>query len=86
MRVISALILLGFLLGFSFLLGKVGIKELKKSIDDLKSTPLGRIFFIAGIISLFALGSFLLTGLISLNDLIELENKILESCPICMTV
>ena len=86
MQMISALILLIFLLGFSFLLGKVGIKQLKISIVDLKSTPLRKAFFIAGIISLLALGSFLLAGLINLNDLIELENKILEFCPFCMAV
>lgn len=51
---------------------------------DLTSTTTGKVFFIAGIVSAILLAFMLLTGQTSFREIIEMERKMVESCPFCM--
>ena len=43
-----------------------------------------KMFFIAALTSLIAVVLMLLTGVISISDLIEFDRKMIEFCPFCM--
>jgi hypothetical protein len=47
-------------------------------------TALGKVFFVAAITSMIALVFMLLTGVISISDLIEFDRKMIEFCPFFM--
>ena len=85
MRFILALFLLAFLLAYFLFRGKAGAKNMKFNILATTRTAPGKVFFIATITSMIALVFILLTGVISISDLIELDRKMIEFCPFCMT-
>ena len=57
-------------------------RTLKSNFDRIGQT--GKMFFIAAITSMIAVVLMLLTGVISVSDLIELDRKMIEFCPFCM--
>ena len=84
MRLLFVLFLLTILLAYFLFRGKAGVSELKFSILAFIRTATGKVFFIAAITSMIALVFMLLSGAISISDLIELDRKMIEFCPFCM--
>ena len=85
MRFILAVFLLVFLLAYFLFRGKAGAKDMEFNILATTRTAPGKVFFIAAITSMIALVFMLLTGVISISDLIEFDRKMIEFCPFCMT-
>jgi hypothetical protein len=83
-RLILALILLAFFLACFLFKEKAGVKHLKLTILAFTRTAPGKVFFIAAITSMIALALLLVTGVISISDLTELDMKMIEFCPFCM--
>ena len=83
---IIALILFGLLMAYALFRGKAGIEKLKIMIMDVANTALGKFFIVAAITGMIFLGVFVGSGIVSLKELIELENMLVELCPFCMSV
>jgi len=64
--------------------GKRGIKEMREILAEFGTTLEGKVFLIGGIISAILLAFMLLTGQTSFKDIIEMERKMVESCPFCI--
>jgi len=84
MRFILALILLGFLLTYFLFTERAGLKDLNFNILAFTRTIPGKMFFIAAITSVIAVVLMLLTGVICISDMIELDRKMTEFCPFCL--
>ena len=84
MRLFIAVILMGILMLFYLLQGKKGLMEMRKDLEGLTSTRSGKIFLIAGIVSAIFLTLMLITGWITLEEIIELDKKMMEFCPFCI--
>lgn len=84
MRLFIAVILMGILMLFYLLQGKKGLMEMRKDLEGLTSTTSGKIFLIAGIVSAIFLTLMLITGWITLEEIIELDKKMMEFCPFCI--
>ena len=84
MRLIVAVILMGILMLYYLLKGKKGLMEIRKAFEGLTSTTSGKIFLIAGIICAIFIAFMLITGWMTLEEIIELDNKMMEFCPFCM--
>ena len=55
--------------------------NLKTNMDGRK---LGKCFLIAGIISAVVIIILISTGLVTWNDLIQMQYKLIKACPFCM--
>ena len=84
MRLIIAVIMMGLLLMYHLLRGKKGLMEMSEALEGLTSTTSGKVFIIAGIMSGIFLTLMLITGRITLEEIIELDKKMMEFCPFCM--
>lgn len=84
MQFLFVLFLLTILLAHFLFRVKAGVKDLKLYIFASTWTVPGKVFFIAAITSMIALVFMLLSGAISFSDLIELDMKMIEFCPLCI--
>ncbi len=84
MRLMFAAAISIFLLTYYLSRGKKGIGDFQGIITNFLGNSIGKYILIAGVTSAILLILMLVTGLITFQEILEMERLELEICPYCL--